>query len=69
MTTQPELQKLPMKLRIMIGIAGLPSLVLAGMLCVMVINGQHQDIGAFELVYSFVGFFAAYLAITGKRIF
>lgn len=69
MTKQTAPKTLPMNLRVLIGLAGLPSLVLGAMLLVMVLNGQSQEIGGFELIYSLVGFFAMYMAFTGKRLF
>ncbi|MGJ8681170.1 hypothetical protein [Paraglaciecola sp.] len=62
-------QKLPTNLRVLIGIVSIPSLILAGMLGVMTLNGQFQDISIFEWIYSIVGFIAAYIALTGKRLF
>ena len=56
-------------IRILIGIVSIPSLILAYMIGVMTINGNFQDIGYFEWVYSLIGFFAIYIAITGKRFF
>jgi|TARA_R110000868_G_scaffold22870_9_gene93268 hypothetical protein len=61
--------KLPLNLRILIGLAGLPSLILAYMLLLTIVEQGVQGISAFELVYSVVGVFALYIAITGKRPF
>ena len=61
--------KLPLNLRILIGLAGLPSIILAYMLVVTIMNQGVMGISAFELVYSVVGVFAVYIAITGKRPF
>lgn len=56
-------------IRILIGIAGLPSIVLGYMLIATALEKGVADIGAFELVYSLVGAVALYIAITGKRLF
>ncbi|ALS97904.1 hypothetical protein [Lacimicrobium alkaliphilum] len=56
-------------IRILIGIAGLPSIVLGYMLIATALEEGIADIGAFELVYSLVGVVALYIAITGKRLF
>ena len=56
-------------MRILIGLVSIPSLILAYMIGTMAINGDLQDIGYFEWIYSLVGFFAIYIAITGKRFF
>ncbi|WP_340680333.1 hypothetical protein [Paraglaciecola sp.] len=61
--------KLPLNIRILVGIAGLPSIVLAYMLVVTVIHEGITDISAFEVVYSIIGVVALYIAITGKRLF
>ncbi|MCF2946581.1 hypothetical protein L0668_00550 [Paraglaciecola aquimarina] len=61
--------KLPLNLRILIGVVAIPSLVLAGMLGVMTFNGQFQEISIFEWIYSIAGFVALYIAVTGKRLF
>jgi uncharacterized membrane protein YuzA (DUF378 family) len=61
--------KLPLHIRIIVGLAGLPSILLAYMLMVTFINKGLTDISAFEVVYSVVGVFAFYVAITGKRLF
>ena len=47
--------KLPLNIRIIVGLAGLPSIVLAYMLVVTFINKGLTDISAFEVVYSVVG--------------
>ena len=61
--------KLSLNLRVLVGVASIPSIVLAYMLTVTAIHEGIQDISAFELVYSVVGVFALYIAITGKRPF
>lgn len=61
--------KLSMRLRIILGIASIPSFILAGMLGVMIVNGDAGDIGFFEAVYACVGILALYIALTGKRLF
>jgi uncharacterized membrane protein YuzA (DUF378 family) len=47
----------------------LPSLLLAFMLISDALNGRYEAIGAFEIVYSLVGIFAVYIALTGKKLF
>jgi hypothetical protein len=61
--------KLSLNIRILVGLASIPSLVLAYMLAVTLINQGLTDINAFEVVYSVVGVVAFYIAITGKRLF
>lgn len=62
-------QKLSLKIRILIGIIAIPSLILAAMLLSMVINQTAGDISFFEVVYALVGVFAVYVALTGKKFF
>ena len=62
-------QKLPLKVRVLIGILAMPSLILAAMIISMYINQTASDISFFEVVYSLVGFFAMYVALTGKKFF
>jgi len=61
--------KLSLTVRIIVGLLALPSLLLAFMLISEAINGRYNGIGIFELVYSVVGFFAVYIALTGKKFF
>lgn len=61
--------KLSMRLRTILGIASIPSFILAGMLSVMIVNGDAGDISFFEAVYACVGILALYIALTGKRLF
>lgn len=62
-------QKLSLKLRILIGVIAIPSLILAAMIISMVINQTAGDISFFEVIYSLVGVFAMYIALTGKKFF
>ena len=62
-------QKLPLKIRILIGIIAIPSLILAAMIISMLINQTDGEINYFEVVYSLVGVFAMYVALTGKKFF
>ena len=66
MNNQP---KLSLKIRILIGIIAIPSLILAAMTISMFINQTVGDINYFEVVYSLVGIFAMYIALTGKKFF
>lgn len=68
-TDKDPTDKLAMPIRILVGIAALPSLALAFMLVSAVINGEAAGIGAFETVYALVGFVAFYIALSGKKIF
>ncbi|MFT6990703.1 MAG: hypothetical protein ACJASL_002685 [Paraglaciecola sp.] len=61
--------KLSLKIRILIGIIATPSLILAAMTMSMFINQTAGDINYFEVVYSLVGVFAMYVALTGKKFF
>ena len=61
--------KLPVNIRVLIGVIAIPSLYLAYMIGVMALNGDFQKVDYIEWVYSIIGFVAVYVAITGKRIF
>lgn len=61
--------KLSLKIRILIGIIAIPSLILAAMILSMLINQTEGEIDYFEVVYSLVGVFAMYIALTGKKFF
>lgn len=61
--------KLPLKIRLLIGVIAIPSLILAAMILSMLINQTAGDISFFEVVYSLVGIFAMYVALTGKKFF
>jgi hypothetical protein len=61
--------KLPLTIRILVGMAGLPSILLAYMLVLTFMREGIAGISAFEVVYSMVGAVALYIAITGKRLF
>ena len=60
---------LSLKIRVLIGILGIPSLLLAFMIGATVMQGDYDDISYFEVVYSLVGIFAIHVALTGKRYF
>jgi hypothetical protein len=62
-------QKLSLKIRLLIGIIAIPSLILAAMTLSMFINQTEGNISYFEVVYSLVGVFAMYVALTGKKFF
>lgn len=62
-------QKLPIKIRILMGIVAVPSLILAAMIVSMLINQTAGKISFFEVLYSLMGVFAMYIALTGKRFF
>jgi hypothetical protein len=64
-----EKGKLSLTVRIIVGLLALPSLLLAFMLISEAINGRYDGIGVFEVVYSLVGLFAIYIALTGKKFF
>lgn len=55
--------------RIILGILAIPSLYLAYMVGVTVMNEGFQEIDYFEWIYSLIGILAFYIAITGKRPF
>jgi hypothetical protein len=61
--------KLSIKIRVLIGIIAIPSLLLAAMIISMLINQTAGDISIFEVIYSLVGVFAMYVALTGKKFF
>jgi hypothetical protein len=62
-------QQLSLKIRLLIGIIAIPSLILAAMTLSMFINQTEGNISYFEVVYSLVGVFAMYVALTGKKFF
>ncbi|MFT5541702.1 MAG: hypothetical protein ACI97K_002308 [Glaciecola sp.] len=62
-------EKLSLSVRIIIGILGLPSLLLGFMLISDALNSRFDTIGAFEIIYSLVGVFAIYVALSGKKFF
>jgi len=64
-----EKGKLSLSVRIIVGVLSLPSLLLAFMLISEGLKGNFDGIGAFEIIYSLVGFFAIYIALTGKKFF
>lgn len=57
------------KVRLLVGIFSIPSLMLASMILTMTLNGRFQEVGYFEWIYSLAGFIAIYIAVTGKRLF
>lgn len=61
--------KLSSTIRIALAVFAIPSLILAYMIGAMVLSGNYQGIDYFEWVYSMIGIFAIYIAITGKRYF
>ncbi|MDB4327076.1 hypothetical protein [uncultured Paraglaciecola sp.] len=61
--------KLSFKIRVLIGIIAVPSLLLAAMIISMLINQTAGEISFFEVIYSLVGVFAMYVALTGKKFF
>ncbi|WP_019030078.1 hypothetical protein [Colwellia piezophila] len=69
MGTSDKKAKLPFNVRLLIGVFAIPSLYLAYMIGVMAVNGDYQKIDYIEWVYSFIGFVAVYVAVTGKRLF
>jgi len=64
-----EKGKLSLTVRIIVGVLATPSLLLAFMLISDAIKGNFDGIGAFEIIYALVGFFAVYIALTGKKFF
>jgi hypothetical protein len=62
-------QKLSLKIRVLIGFIAIPSLMLATMIISTFINQTADDISFFEVVYSLVGVFAMYVALTGRKFF
>ena len=69
MGTNDKNTKLSFNVRILLVVFAIPSLLLAYMVGVMVVNGDYQKIDYFEWIYSLIGFVAVYIAITGKRLF
>jgi|GEM_PF-2644847 len=69
MGTSDKKTKLSANIRILLGVFAIPSLILAYMVGVMVVNGDYQKIDYFEWFYSLVGILAMYITITGKRLF
>jgi hypothetical protein len=62
-------EQLSLSVRIVVGILALPSLLLAFMLISDALNARYDSIGAFEIIYSLVGVFAVYIALSGKKFF
>jgi hypothetical protein len=69
MKTKNKTDKLPLNIRLLLGVFAIPSLFLAYMIGTMALNGNFQVINYFEWIYSLLGFFAMYIAISGKRVF
>ena len=69
MNMKNKTTKLPFNVRLLLGFFALPSLFLAYMIGTLVLNGDFQGIDYSEWVYSLLGFFAMYIAISGKRVF
>lgn len=69
MNTKNKSKKLPLNIRLILGVFAIPSLFLAYMVGTMALNGDYQGIDYFEWIYSLLGFFAMYIAISGKRVF
>jgi len=69
MKTKNMSDKLPSKIRLLLGVFAIPSLFLAYMVGTIAWNGDYQAIDYFEWIYSLLGFFALYIAISGKRVF
>ncbi len=69
MNTKNKSTKLPFNIRLLLGVFATPSLFLAYMVGTMALNGDYQGIDYFEWIYSLLGFFAMYIAISGKRVF
>lgn len=61
--------KLSLKVRIIIGILAIPSLMLGAVVISMLINQSTEDLSFFEVIYALVGIFAMYIALTGKKFF
>lgn len=69
MSSSDNKNKLPTNVRILLGVFAIPSLFLAYMIGVMVVNGDYQKIEYFEWFYSLIGFLALFISVTGKRLF
>lgn len=69
MSPKPQQKRLAPLARIILAIAGLPCLILGGFLVLALVNGEAATIGAFEVLYVAAGAIAAYLAISGRRLF
>jgi hypothetical protein len=67
---QPSKSKtLPIKVRVVIGLMSLPSLLLTAFLIKTALDGNWDTVDAFEVIYALVGMFAAYIALSGRRFF
>jgi hypothetical protein len=69
MKTKNKSTKLPFNIRLLVGVFAIPSLFLAYIIGTMAFNGDYQEIDYFEWIYALLGFFAMYVAISGKRVF
>jgi len=61
--------RLSLNVRLIIGIVSLPSFILCCMIVATALAGDGASIDLFEVVYSAVGIFGLYIALTGKRFF
>lgn len=69
MKSNSDNPKLSVRLRVIIGILAIPSLLLAFMIVATVMQGDYIEISVFEAIYSLVGIFAIHVALTGKKYF
>ena len=60
-------KKIPMKLRVFLGIVSLPSFILFCMLEATALQGDSNTIGIMETIYALVGVGALFIALSGKR--
>lgn len=65
-SSKPPLSK---KVRILIGIASIPSFVLCCMVLATIYKSGLGSVDTFEVIYSLVGALALYIALSGKRLF
>jgi hypothetical protein len=69
MKSNNDKAKLSLKIRLVVAILAIPSLLLAFMIGSTVVRGNYNDISYFEVIYSLVGIFAIHIALTGKKYF
>jgi cytochrome c oxidase assembly factor CtaG len=69
MNTKNKSTKLPLNIRLLLGVFAVPSIFLAYMVGTMALKGNYQEVDYFEWIYSLLGFVAIYIAISGKRVF
>lgn len=56
-------------LRIVMAVVSIPSLILAGMLVYLIVQGRVNEVGFYESLYALLGVFAIVVAYKGRLPF